>query len=110
LKKKAATFGSIGMDTQDRGLGVINSIAAIQAGADQVHGTALGIGERVGNTPMDQLLVNLKLMGWITNDVSRLGEILRDRGESLQLASAVQLSCVWRDAFRTQPVCTQQQL
>ncbi len=51
---------------QDRGLGVINSIAAIQGGADQVHGTALGIGERVGNTPMDQLLVNLKLMGWIT--------------------------------------------
>jgi isopropylmalate/homocitrate/citramalate synthase len=59
---------------QDRGLGVINSIAAIQAGADQVHGSALGMGERVGNTPMDQLLVNLKLMGWIDNDLSRLGE------------------------------------
>src|SRR2546421_1936109 len=59
---------------QDRGLGVINSIAAIQGGADQVHGSALGIGERVGNTPMDQLLVNLKLMGWIDNDLSRLGE------------------------------------
>src|SRR6478672_1934656 len=59
---------------QDRGLGVINSLAAIQAGADQAPATALGIGERVGNTPMDQLLVNLKLMGWITNDVSRLGE------------------------------------
>src|SRR5215211_4550661 len=50
---------------QDRGLGVINSIAAIEGGADQVHGSALGIGERVGNTPMDQLLVNLKLMNWI---------------------------------------------
>ena len=48
---------------QDRGLGVINSIAAIEGGADQVHGSALGVGERVGNTPMDQLLVNLKLMG-----------------------------------------------
>src|ERR1051325_9937963 len=59
---------------QDRGLGVINSIAAIQGGADQVHGSALGMGERVGNTPMDQLLVNLKLMGWIENDLSRLGE------------------------------------
>ena len=59
---------------QDRGLGVINSIAAIQGGADQVHGSALGIGERVGNTPLDQLLVNLKLMGWIENDLSRLGE------------------------------------
>jgi 2-isopropylmalate synthase len=57
---------------QDRGLGVINSLAAIQGGADQVHGSALGMGERVGNTPMDQLLVNLKLLGWIDNDLTRL--------------------------------------
>jgi 2-isopropylmalate synthase len=86
---------------QDRGLGVINSIAAIQGGADQVHGSGLGIGERVGNTPMDQLLVNLKLMGWIDNDLSRLGEY----------CSAVSTACDWsipvnypvfgRDAFRT---------
>jgi 2-isopropylmalate synthase len=86
---------------QDRGLGVINSIAAIQGGADQVHGSALGIGERVGNTPMDQLLVNLKLMGWIQNDLSRLGEY----------CGAVSQACGWdipynypvfgRDAFRT---------
>jgi 2-isopropylmalate synthase len=59
---------------QDRGLGVINSIAAIQGGADQIHGSALGMGERVGNTPMDQLLVNLKLLGWIENDLSGLRE------------------------------------
>src|SRR5436305_6421820 len=58
---------------QDRGLGVINSIAAIQGGADPVAGSALGMGWRVGNTPMDQLLVNLKLMNWIDNDLSRLG-------------------------------------
>jgi 2-isopropylmalate synthase len=86
---------------QDRGLGVINSIAAIQAGADQVHGSALGMGERVGNTPMDQLLVNLKLMGWIQNDLSRLGEY----------CSLASTACGWdipcnypvfgRDAFRT---------
>src|SRR5262249_2653835 len=59
---------------QDRGLGVINSIAALEGGANRVHGTALGIGERVGNTPMDQLLVNLKLLGWIDNELSRLGQ------------------------------------
>lgn len=86
---------------QDRGLGVINSIAAIQGGADQVHGSALGMGERVGNTPMDQLLVNLKLMGWIQNDLSRLGEY----------CSVASTACGWdipynypvfgRDAFRT---------
>src|SRR5256886_10340125 len=59
---------------QDRGLGVINSIAAIEGGADQVHGSALGVGERVGHTPMDQLLVNLKLMGWIENEPQRTRE------------------------------------
>jgi 2-isopropylmalate synthase len=39
-----------------------------------VHGTALGIGERVGNTPMDQLLVNLRLMGAIDRDLHKLRE------------------------------------
>lgn len=58
----------------DRGLGVWNAIAALQAGAHRVHGTALGIGERVGNAPIDQILVNLKLMGWIENDLTRLYE------------------------------------
>src|SRR5438128_6740908 len=71
---------------QDRGLGVINSIAAIQGGADQVHGSALGIGERVGNTPMDQLLVNLKLMRWIDNDLSRLREYCQVTAEACSWA------------------------
>ncbi|MGB8510132.1 MAG: LeuA family protein [Pyrinomonadaceae bacterium] len=86
---------------QDRGLGVINSIAAIEGGADQVHGSALGVGERVGNTPMDQLLVNLKLLGWIDNDLSRLGEYC----ESASVACGWEIPCNYpvfgRDAFRT---------
>jgi len=86
---------------QDRGLGVINSIAAIQAGADQVHGTALGIGERVGNTPMDQLLVNLKLMGWITNDVSRLGEYCETAAKVCNWPVPYNYPVFGRDAFRT---------
>ena len=57
---------------QDRALGIINSIAALEAGADRVHGSAAGIGERVGNTPIDLLMVNLKLMGWIDNDLTKL--------------------------------------
>src|SRR5215470_15519240 len=57
---------------QDRGLGVINSISALEAGAERLHGTALGIGERVGNTPLDQLLVNLHLLGYIERDLSNL--------------------------------------
>jgi len=86
---------------QDRGLGVINSIAAIQGGADQVHGTALGIGERVGNTPMDQLLVNLKLMGWIRNDVSRLGEYCATAAKICGWPVPHNYPVFGRDAFRT---------
>jgi 2-isopropylmalate synthase len=86
---------------QDRGLGVINSIAAIQGGADQVHGSALGMGERVGNTPMDQLLVNLKLMGWIQNDLSRLGEYCAVASKACGWAIPYNYPVFGRDAFRT---------
>jgi 2-isopropylmalate synthase len=86
---------------QDRGLGVINSIAAIQGGADQVHGSALGIGERVGNTPLDQLLVNLKLMEWIDNDLSRLGEYCRTAARICRWTIPYNYPVFGRDAFRT---------
>jgi len=86
---------------QDRGLGVINSLAAIEGGADQVHGSALGIGERVGNTPMDQLLVNLKLLGWIDNDVSRLGEYCKVAAEACCWSIPYNYPVFGRDAFRT---------
>ncbi|MFT7620219.1 MAG: 2-isopropylmalate synthase, partial [Planctomycetota bacterium] len=59
---------------RDRGLGVINCMAAVEAGADQIHGAALGIGERAGNAAMDLILVNFKLEGWIDNDLTHLDE------------------------------------
>src|SRR5438128_12322138 len=62
---------------QDRCLGVINAIAALEAAAERVHACAMGIGERIGNTPIDLLMVNLKLMGWIDNDLTQLGEYVR---------------------------------
>jgi isopropylmalate/homocitrate/citramalate synthase len=86
---------------QDRGLGVINSIAAIEGGADQVHGSALGVGERVGNTPLDQLLVNLKLMGWIDNDLSRLRDYCDKAAESCGWTIPHNYPVFGRDAFRT---------
>jgi 2-isopropylmalate synthase len=86
---------------QDRGLGVINSIAAIEGGADQVHGSALGVGERVGNTPMDQLLVNLKLMGWIDNDLSKLRDYCEKAAESCGWTIPLNYPVFGRDAFRT---------
>jgi len=86
---------------QDRGLGVINSIAAIEGGADQVHGSALGVGERVGNTPMDQLLVNLKLLGWIDKDLSRLKEYCDVAAEACKWTIPLNYPVFGRDAFRT---------
>ncbi|HKQ72652.1 MAG TPA: LeuA family protein [Blastocatellia bacterium] len=86
---------------QDRGLGVINSIAALEGGADRVHGTALGIGERVGNTPMDQLLVNLKLMGWIDNDLSLLGRYCNLAADACGWTIPPNYPVFGRDAFRT---------
>jgi len=85
----------------DRGLGVINTIAAISAGVTRVHGCAIGIGERVGNTPMDQLLVNLRLLGWIDNDLSKLGEYCELTSRTTGVPIPPNYPVVGRDAFRT---------
>jgi 2-isopropylmalate synthase len=85
----------------DRGLGVINSIAALEAGADRVHGSAGGIGERVGNTPIDLLMVNLKLMGWIDNDLTQLGDYVRFVADAVHIPLADNYPVFGRDAFRT---------
>lgn len=86
---------------QDRGLGVINSIAAYEAGADRLHGTALGIGERVGNTPMDQLMVNLQLMGYIDRNLSNLTRYCEAVSEATGVPIPITYPVVGRDAFRT---------
>lgn len=86
---------------QDRGLGVINAIAAFEAGADRLHGTGLGIGERVGNTPMDQLLVNLQLMGYIDRDLSNLTRYCDTVSTSTGVPIPISYPVVGRDAFRT---------
>jgi 2-isopropylmalate synthase len=85
----------------DRGLAVINSIAAIEAGVDRVHGCALGIGERVGNTSLDLLMVNLKLMGWIDNDLTALPQYVRFVSEVTGVPLVDQYPVFGRDAFRT---------
>lgn len=86
----------------DRGLALANSLVALRAGADRVHATALGIGERVGNTPMELLLVNLKLSGWLEGqDVSTLPEYSRAAARMLGWSIPVDYPVVGRDAFRT---------
>ena len=85
----------------DRGLAVANTIAAIRAGATRVHGCAIGIGERVGNTPMDQLLVNLRLLGWIDNDLSALTEYCETTSRATGVPIPANYPVVGADAFRT---------
>ncbi|KAA0253015.1 2-isopropylmalate synthase [Acidobacteria bacterium ACD] len=86
---------------QDRGLGVVNSLAALESGAQRVHGCALGIGERVGNTPLDQLLVNLKLMGAYDEDLSPLAEYVRLASVATGTPIPPSYPFFGRDAFRT---------
>jgi 2-isopropylmalate synthase len=88
----------------DRGLATANAMAALVAGAHSVHATALGLGERVGNTQMDQMLVNLKLMGispWDQQDLTSLKRYC----EAVSIATGVPIPAnypvVGDDAFRT---------
>jgi isopropylmalate/homocitrate/citramalate synthase len=86
---------------RDRGLAIINSLVAIEEGADRIHGTAFGIGERCGNAPIEVLLVNCKLMGYIEQDLSKLDEYCRFVSLVCRLPIAPNYMIVGRDAFRT---------
>ena len=86
----------------DRGLAVANSLAAIAAGADQVHAVALALGERVGNTPMEVMLANLKLLGLIDRDLSKLKEYSEAVAHATNTTIPANYPVVGRDAFRTQ--------
>jgi 2-isopropylmalate synthase len=86
---------------KDRDLAVINSLAAAEAGADRLHGTAVGIGERVGNCPIDVLLVNMQLLGWINRDLHRLQEYCRFVADVTGVPLPDNYPVVGRDAFRT---------
>ena len=88
----------------DRGLAVANSMAALMAGAECVHACALGIGERVGNTQMDQMLVNLKLMGippWTEQDLTKLKEYCQAVSKATGVPIPANYPVVGEDAFRT---------
>jgi isopropylmalate/homocitrate/citramalate synthase len=99
-----ATGESVGVDWhghRDRGLAVVNTLAAIRAGATRVHGCALGVGERAGNTPMDLVLVNLKLLGWIDRDLTRLREYCEAVARALKVTIPRNYPVVGSDAFET---------
>jgi isopropylmalate/homocitrate/citramalate synthase len=88
----------------DRGLAIANSLAAIVAGANCVHGCAIGLGERVGNTPIDQMLVNLKLMGiapWDQQDLTKLKPYCQAASRATGVPIPANYPVVGDDAFRT---------
>src|SRR2546430_6977038 len=86
---------------RDRGMGLINCLAAIEAGVDRVHATALGVGERVGNAEMDLLIVNLKLLGAHRGDLSKLPEYCHTAAEAVGVPIPVNYPVLGTDAFRT---------
>jgi 2-isopropylmalate synthase len=85
----------------DRGLAVANSLAAVAGGADQVHAAANSLGERVGNTPMELMLVNLRLLGLIDRDLSRLKEYCEKVARATHTTIPPNYPVIGRDAFRT---------
>lgn len=100
----AETGADVGIDWhghRDRDLAVVNSIAALDAGASRLHGAALGLGERVGNTPLDLLLVNLVLMGYTTRDLRRLHDYCQAVSEACGVPIPDNYPVLGRDAFRT---------
>jgi isopropylmalate/homocitrate/citramalate synthase len=86
---------------RDRGFGLASSIAALEAGATRLHGAALGIGERCGNTSMDLLLVNLAMMGYIDRDLASLGAYCQTVAHACHVRIPPNYPVVGADAFRT---------
>ena len=86
---------------RDRGLSIANSFAAIAAGARQVHGVALSLGERVGNTPLELLLVNLRLMGLRDNDLTFLRAYCEKIAKATRITIPPNYPVFGKDAFRT---------
>jgi 2-isopropylmalate synthase len=101
VRQSGADVGLDWHGHSDRGLAVVNTLYAIRAGASRAHGCAIGLGERVGNTPLDQLLVNLRLLGWIENDLTVLDRYCRRVSETTGVAIPPNYPAVGRDAFRT---------
>jgi len=85
----------------DRGLALSNALTAVECGYDRVHGTALGMGERVGNTSADLLLVNLKLLGWIDWDLSALAEYCQHASHMMSIPLPNNYPVFGSNAFQT---------
>lgn len=85
----------------DRGLAICNAVAAYYAGADRIHGTALGVGERVGNASLDLIMVNFRMLGVIDQDLTRLPDYVRRVSQVCNVPIPSNYPVLGADAFRT---------
>jgi 2-isopropylmalate synthase len=101
IEESGADIGLDWHGHRDRGLAVANSLAAWTAGADRCHGTALGIGERCGNTPIELLLANLEVLGWSHHRLSFLMKYVHTAEQALGITASPDQPVVGKNAFRT---------
>jgi 2-isopropylmalate synthase len=103
IAESGATVGIDWHGHNDRGLALENALWALDLGADRVHGTALGIGERVGNTPMELLLLNLRLLGRLpeSRELTGLLEYCETVARAVRWQIPPNYPLVGRNAFRT---------
>ncbi len=101
VKEKGRDVGIDWHGHRDRNLDLMNCVAAIEAGATQIHGAALGVGERAGNAPMDLILANFKLLGWIDRDLTALGDYVRACSKHLKVPIPHNYPIFGHDAFLT---------
>lgn len=101
VEEKGRAVGIDWHGHRDRNLDLVNCIAAVEAGASEVHGSALGVGERAGNAPMDLILANFRLLGWIDRDLTKLGDYVRTCARHLRVPIPHNYPIFGHDAFLT---------
>jgi 2-isopropylmalate synthase len=85
----------------DRGLGLANALAALDAGVSRVHATVLGVGERVGNVQLELLVLNLALAGRMPFELEPLARYASRAAELLGWTIPPNHPLLGENAFRT---------
>lgn len=74
----------------DLGLAVANSIAGVKAGAEQIHVTVNGLGERAGNASLEQTAVALRIMYSVSSKIKL--ELLTNVSKLVQRYSMINIT------------------
>lgn len=85
----------------DRGLGLANALAALDAGVARVHATVLGVGERVGNVQLELVVLNLALAGRVPLELEAVARYAGRAAELLGFRLPPNHPLLGENAFRT---------